>query len=81
MLVSVLNGLVCITWQQIGLFRFTLLHQLSPVLPPVLPPARCGQAFVVVGDSNGHVGLGVKCAKEVRCDGLLQALLSHIDIL
>lgn len=25
------------------------------------------QAFVVVGDSNGHVGLGVKCAKEVRC--------------
>ena len=25
------------------------------------------QAFVVVGDFNGHVGLGVKCAKEVRC--------------
>jgi ribosomal protein S5 len=25
----------------------------------------CLQAFVVVGDSNGHVGLGVKCAKEV----------------
>ena len=25
------------------------------------------QAFVVVGDYNGHVGLGVKCAKEV-CD-------------
>ena len=23
------------------------------------------QAFVCVGDSNGHVGLGVKCAKEV----------------
>ncbi len=23
------------------------------------------QAFVVVGDNNGHVGLGVKCAKEV----------------
>jgi ribosomal protein S5 len=26
----------------------------------------CLQAFVVVGDYNGHVGLGVKCAKEVR---------------
>lgn len=26
------------------------------------------QAFVVVGDSNGHVGLGVKCAKEVSTD-------------
>lgn len=24
------------------------------------------QAFVCVGDHNGHVGLGVKCAKEVR---------------
>lgn len=23
------------------------------------------QAFVVVGDYNGHIGLGVKCAKEV----------------
>ena len=26
------------------------------------------QAFVVVGDHNGHVGLGVKCAKEASCD-------------
>lgn len=26
---------------------------------------RFSQAFVVVGDFNGHVGLGVKCAKEV----------------
>ena len=23
------------------------------------------QAFVAVGDHNGHVGLGVKCSKEV----------------
>lgn len=23
------------------------------------------KAFVIVGDSNGHVGLGVKCSKEV----------------
>jgi hypothetical protein len=23
------------------------------------------KAFIVVGDNNGHVGLGVKCAKEV----------------
>ncbi len=30
-------------------------------------PACVGlQAFVVVGDHNGHVGLGTKCAKEVR---------------
>eukprot|EP00210_Caulerpa_lentillifera_P004337 g4136.t1 len=37
---------------------------------PVQKQTRAGQrtrfkAFVVVGDRNGHVGLGVKCAKEV----------------
>ncbi|KAI8112110.1 hypothetical protein M9434_003434 [Picochlorum sp. BPE23] len=37
---------------------------------PVQKQTRAGQrtrfkAFVIVGDSNGHVGLGVKCAKEV----------------
>ena len=37
---------------------------------PVQKQTRAGQrtrfkAFVVVGDSAGHVGLGVKCAKEV----------------
>lgn len=41
----------------------------SEVLPAChtrqLKQAADVQAFVVVGDSNGHVGLGVKCAKEV----------------
>jgi small subunit ribosomal protein S2e len=37
---------------------------------PVQKVSAAGQitrfkAFVAVGDSNGHVGLGVKCAKEV----------------
>mmetsp|Transcript_19626 Transcript_19626/g.78153 ORF Transcript_19626/g.78153 Transcript_19626/m.78153 type:complete len:134 (-) Transcript_19626:403-804(-) len=37
---------------------------------PVQKQTRAGQrtrfkAFVIVGDSNGHVGLGVKTAKEV----------------
>lgn len=37
---------------------------------PVQKQTRAGQrtrfkAFVVVGDYNGHIGLGVKCAKEV----------------
>jgi len=37
---------------------------------PVQKQTRAGQrtrfkAFVVVGDENGHVGLGVKCSKEV----------------
>ncbi|KAJ6699986.1 RIBOSOMAL S SUBUNIT [Salix purpurea] len=39
-------------------------------ITPVQKQTRAGQrtrfkAFVVVGDGNGHVGLGVKCAKEV----------------
>ena len=33
--------------------------------PALLRPSLPLQAFVVVGDFNGHVGLGVKCAKEV----------------
>lgn len=52
-------------------------HLLGPSLKdevmkimPVQKQTRAGQrtrfkAFVVVGDFNGHVGLGVKCAKEV----------------
>jgi len=37
---------------------------------PVQKHTRAGQrtrfkAFVIVGDSDGHVGLGVKCSKEV----------------
>lgn len=41
---------------------------------PVQKQTRAGQrtrfkAFVVVGDHAGHVGLGVKCAKEVSQSG------------
>ncbi|MRA75905.1 30S ribosomal protein S5, partial [Bacillus thuringiensis] len=37
---------------------------------PVQKQTRAGQrtrfkAFVAIGDHNGHVGLGVKCSKEV----------------
>jgi len=37
---------------------------------PVQKQTQAGQrtrfkAFVIVGDNNGHIGLGVKCAKEV----------------
>jgi small subunit ribosomal protein S2e len=40
------------------------------VLLFVVPTLPAGQrmrfkAFVVVGDSNGHIGLGVKACKEV----------------
>ncbi|PIA42392.1 hypothetical protein AQUCO_02000088v1 [Aquilegia coerulea] len=49
---------------------------------------RAGQrtrfkAFVVVGDNNGHVGLGVKCSKEVATairGGIILAKLSVIPV-
>jgi small subunit ribosomal protein S2e len=47
----------------------TLKDEVMKIMP-VQKQTRAGQrtrfkAFVIVGDANGHIGLGVKCAKEV----------------
>jgi len=47
----------------------TLKDEVMKIMP-VQKQTRAGQrtrfkAFVVIGDMNGHVGLGVKCSKEV----------------
>jgi len=55
---------------------------------PVQKQTRAGQrtrfkAFVVVGDSDGHVGLGVKCSKEVATairGAIIQAKLSVLPV-
>jgi len=55
---------------------------------PVQKQTRAGQrtrfkAFVVVGDSDGHVGLGVKCSKEVATairGAIISAKLSIVPI-
>ncbi|XP_042003661.1 40S ribosomal protein S2-4-like [Salvia splendens] len=55
---------------------------------PVQKQTRAGQrtrfkAFVVVGDSNGHVGLGFKCSKEVATairGAIILAKLSVIPV-
>ena len=57
-------------------------------IKPVQKQTRAGQrtrfkAVVVVGDSNGHVGLGIKTAKEVAGAiraGIIIAKLSVIPI-
>jgi len=57
-------------------------------ITPVQKQTRAGQrtrfkAFVAVGDSNGHVGLGVKCAKEVATairGALIQAKLEILPV-
>lgn len=72
-----------------------IMEALLPVLKdevmkimPVQKQTRAGQrtrfkAFVVVGDGNGHVGLGVKCSKEVATairGGIILAKLSVIPV-
>ena len=55
---------------------------------PVQKQTRAGQrtrfkAFVVIGDYNGHVGLGVKCSKEVATairGAIILAKLSIIPV-
>jgi len=53
-----------------GMDKNGKLHDEVMKIMPVQKQTRAGQrtrfkAFVAVGDNNGHVGLGVKCAKEV----------------
>jgi small subunit ribosomal protein S2e len=57
-------------YQIVDYFLGTALKDEVMKIMPVQKQTRAGQrtrfkAFVVVGDHNGHVGLGVKCAKEV----------------
>eukprot|EP00343_Euplotes_focardii_P007502 CAMPEP_0205822764 /NCGR_PEP_ID=MMETSP0206-20130828/13902_1 /ASSEMBLY_ACC=CAM_ASM_000279 /TAXON_ID=36767 /ORGANISM="Euplotes focardii, Strain TN1" /LENGTH=261 /DNA_ID=CAMNT_0053119305 /DNA_START=30 /DNA_END=815 /DNA_ORIENTATION=+ len=57
-------------------------------ITPVQKQTRAGQrtrfkAYVIVGDSNGHVGLGVKCSKEVATairGAIILAKLSVIPV-
>ncbi|KAJ2777447.1 40S ribosomal protein [Coemansia javaensis] len=57
-------------------------------ITPVQKQTRAGQrtrfkAFVAIGDSDGHVGLGVKCAKEVAAairGAIILAKLSVIPV-
>jgi len=65
----------------------TLQDEVMKIMP-VQKQTRAGQrtrfkAFVIVGDSNGHVGLGVKCSKEVATairGGIIAAKLSVIPV-
>merc|ERR1712133_222074 len=53
---------------------------------PVQKQTRAGQrtrfkAFVAIGDYNGHVGLGVKCSKEVATAIRGSIILAKLSIL
>ncbi|KAK3235306.1 40S ribosomal protein [Cymbomonas tetramitiformis] len=64
------HSLVIKEYQIVEFFLGSALKDEVMKIMPVQKQTRAGQrtrfkAFVVVGDFDGHVGLGVKCAKEV----------------
>eukprot|EP00742_Colponemidia_sp_Colp-10_P000058 GILJ01000065.1.p1 GENE.GILJ01000065.1~~GILJ01000065.1.p1 ORF type:complete len:279 (-),score=39.63 GILJ01000065.1:228-1064(-) len=65
-----LHALPVKEYQIVETFLGTALKDEVMKIMPVQKQTRAGQrtrfkAFVAVGDFNGHIGLGVKCAKEV----------------
>lgn len=53
---------------------------------PVQKQTRAGQrtrfkAFVAIGDNNGHIGLGVKCSKEVATAIRGAIILAKLSVL
>lgn len=74
-------------YQIVDYFLPSLKEDVMKIMP-VQKQTRAGQrtrfkAFVVVGDSNGHIGLGVKCAKEVATairGAIILAKLSVIPV-
>jgi len=75
-------------YQIIDFFLGTSLKDEVMKIMPVQKQTRAGQrtrfkAFVVVGDRDGHIGLGVKCAKEVATairGAIITAKLSIIPV-
>jgi len=75
-------------YQIIDWFLGTKLKDEVMKIMPVQKQTRAGQrtrfkAFVIVGDADGHVGLGVKCSKEVATairGAIILAKLSVVPI-
>lgn len=75
-------------YQIIDFFLGSKLKDEVMKIAPVQKQTRAGQrtrfkAYVIIGDSDGHVGLGVKCSKEVATairGAIIQAKLSVVPV-
>ncbi|CAO3596168.1 unnamed protein product [Absidia cylindrospora] len=72
-------------YQIVDYFLPKLQDQVMKIMP-VQKQTRAGQrtrfkAFVVIGDNDGHVGLGVKCSKEVATSIRGAIILAKLSII
>jgi small subunit ribosomal protein S2e len=80
--------ILCLESQIVSKFLGEALKDEAMKIAPVQKQTQAGQrtrfkAVVIVGDSNGHLGLGVKCAKEVQTavkGALVSAKLNLVPI-